>query len=122
MQQRTLIAMAVVAKPTMLIADEPTTALDVTVQAQVLDLFKHLVEELNAGLLLVTHDVGVAREMADVVAVMYAGRIVEMGPAAKVLDAPDHPYTRALLRAVPRLGMARGTLVPITGDPMVEAS
>ncbi len=88
----------------MLIADEPTTALDVTVQAQILELFESLQESLRMAILLVTHDVGVAREVGDEIAVMYAGRIVEQGPAADVLDAPAHPYTAALLASVPDAG------------------
>ena len=122
MQQRILIALAVMSKPGMLIADEPTTALDVTVQAQVLALFKELVSTLDAGLLLVTHDVGVAREIADTVGVMYAGRMVEYGPADEVLNNPSHPYTKALLNSLPEVGMPRGSLIPIAGQPPAAAS
>jgi oligopeptide/dipeptide ABC transporter ATP-binding protein len=117
MRQRVAIAIAVAGDPTVLVADEPTTALDVTVQAQILDLFQDLQERLGMALLLVTHDVGVAQRMGDEVAVMYAGRIVEHGPADLVLTAPTHPYTAALLRALPKPTTARGALVPIPGQP-----
>jgi oligopeptide/dipeptide ABC transporter ATP-binding protein len=117
MRQRVAIAIAVACNPTVLIADEPTTALDVTVQAQVLALFERLQEELGMGLLLVTHDIGVAREVADHVAVMYAGRLVEEGPMASVLDAPSHPYTQGLLDSVPDSKTPRGQLRAIAGMP-----
>jgi oligopeptide transport system ATP-binding protein len=117
MRQRVAIALAIACDPAVLVADEPTTALDVTVQAQILDLFDELIDRLGMALLLVTHDVGVAERIADDVAVMYAGRIVEHGPAELVLDSPTHPYTRALLRALPEPGRARGELVPIPGQP-----
>jgi oligopeptide/dipeptide ABC transporter ATP-binding protein len=117
MRQRALIAIAIACSPKVLIADEPTTALDVTIQAQVLDLFAGLQESLGMGLLLVTHDVGVARQMADRVAVMYAGRLVEEGPAATVLEHPGHPYTAGLLRAVPTPDTPRGSLQAIPGQP-----
>jgi oligopeptide/dipeptide ABC transporter ATP-binding protein len=117
MKQRVVIALAVACSPGLLIADEPTTALDVTVQAQILDLISDLKARLGMATLLVTHDVGVARQMADRVAVMYAGRIVEEGPADEVLDDPAHPYTAALLAALPTPGTARGTLRPIPGLP-----
>jgi oligopeptide/dipeptide ABC transporter ATP-binding protein len=103
-----------------LIADEPTTALDVTVQAQILDLFLSLVRRLDSAVLLVTHDVGVASEVGDRVGVMYAGRIVEFGPAAEVLGSPRHPYTRALLDSMPTPEVARGDLRSITGQPPVS--
>jgi oligopeptide transport system ATP-binding protein len=102
MRQRILIAMAIALKPRLLIADEPTTALDVTVQAQILDLLARLREEMNLAVLLITHDLGVACEVADRVAVMYHGRIVETGPTVEVLGQPAHPYTAALLRSVPQ--------------------
>ncbi|SHK56311.1 peptide/nickel transport system ATP-binding protein/oligopeptide transport system ATP-binding protein [Pseudonocardia thermophila] len=117
MRQRVVIAMAVACAPRLIIADEPTTALDVTVQAQVLDLFTTLQRELGTALLLVTHDVGVAAELAADVVVMYAGRIVERGPAAAVLTAPAHPYTAGLLGARPRPGLRRGELAAIPGGP-----
>jgi oligopeptide/dipeptide ABC transporter ATP-binding protein len=115
MRQRVVIAIAVSCNPQVLIADEPTTALDVTVQAQILELFQSLQQSLHMAMLLVTHDVGVAREVGDEVAVMYAGRIVEHGPASEVLDSPSHPYTAALLASVPTPGVERGALAPIPG-------
>ncbi|MER6425897.1 ABC transporter ATP-binding protein [Streptomyces sp. NPDC001137] len=120
MRQRALIAMALACRPELLIADEPTTALDVTVQAQILDLLHALREETGMGLLLVTHDVGVAAESVDEVLVMRHGRVVEHGPVTDVLEAPTEQYTRALLAAVPRVD-ARRTLPgavpkPATGD------
>ncbi|MGP3635596.1 ABC transporter ATP-binding protein [Streptomyces sp. 24-1644] len=112
MRQRALIAMALACEPRLLIADEPTTALDVTVQAQILDLLHGLRHETGMGLLLVTHDVGVAAESVDEVLVMRAGREVERGPVAEVLGAPRQPYTRELLSAVPRVDAPRATPVP----------
>jgi oligopeptide/dipeptide ABC transporter ATP-binding protein len=117
MRQRALIAIAIACEPKVLVADEPTTALDVTIQAQVLDLFASLQADLGMGLLLVTHDVGVARQMADRVAVMYAGRLAEEGPGATVLEQPAHPYTAGLLRAVPTPETPRGELQAIPGQP-----
>jgi len=105
MRQRVMIAMALACNPKLLIADEPTTALDVTVQAQILELMKDLRERLGMAILLITHDLGVVAEMVDEVAVMYAGRIVERGPVADVFAEPQHPYTGALLRSIPRVGM-----------------
>ena len=122
MRQRALIAMALACAPELLIADEPTTALDVTVQAQILDLLHGLRREEGMGLLLVTHDVGVAAESVDDVLVMRDGRAVERGPAAKVLAAPRDTYTRTLLEAVPRLdGPLKNSSVPAAGDPVLEA-
>ncbi|MBL8838364.1 MAG: ABC transporter ATP-binding protein [Alphaproteobacteria bacterium] len=103
MCQRIMIAIALAARPAVLIADEPTTALDVTIQAQILDLMKGLLRELGTSILLITHDMGVVAEMADRVAVMYAGRIVERGPAEAIFASPRHPYTALLLKSVPRL-------------------
>ncbi len=117
MRQRILIAMAVALGPRLLIADEPTTALDVTVQAQILRLLDRLRTELGMGVLLITHDLGVAAEIADRIAVMYAGRIVETGSASDVLDAPNHPYTEALLGSVPDTQAAGGDLRAIPGAP-----
>jgi oligopeptide/dipeptide ABC transporter ATP-binding protein len=105
MRQRVMIGMALSCNPKLLIADEPTTALDVTVQAQILELMKELRERLGMSILLITHDLGVVAEMVDEVAVMYAGRIVERGPVAQVFAEPQHPYTEALLRSIPLLGM-----------------
>lgn len=107
MRQRVMIAMALALDPDLLIADEPTTALDVTVQAQILQLIDSLRDAMDAGVLLITHDLGVVAEAADRVAVMYAGQIVETGTTDQLLDHPAHPYTRALLRSVPRLAEKR---------------
>jgi oligopeptide/dipeptide ABC transporter ATP-binding protein len=117
MRQRVAIAIAISCDPQVLIADEPTTALDVTIQAQILDLLGELQRRLGMALVMVTHDVGVAEQMADEVAVMYAGRIVERGPAKAVFGSPTHPYTAALLDAQPRPGVPRGKLRPIPGAP-----
>lgn len=115
MRQRAVIAIAVACNPRLLLADEPTTALDATVQAQVLALFDSLRRELGMGLIMATHDVDVARQVADQIAVMYAGRVVESGPADEVLDRPVHPYTTGLLNAVPRPDIPRGQLAAIDG-------
>ena len=113
LRQRAMIAMALAGGPRLLIADEPTTALDVTVQKQILDLLDRLRRELQLGLLFITHDLGVVAQVADRVAVMYAGRIIEEGPALEVLRSPRHPYTKGLLAASPTL--ERGKLTPIPG-------
>ena len=117
MRQRVAIAMALALDPPVLIADEPTTALDVTVQAQVMDLLDTLRRERKLGLVLVTHDLPVVADHADAVAVMYAGRVVESGPAASVFAHPAHPYTAALLRTVPALTPYGQTLPAIPGTP-----
>ena len=118
MRQRVMIAMALACKPQLIIADEPTTALDVTVQAQILDLLKELTRETRSALILITHDLGVVARYADRVAVMYAGRIVETAPAKELYSRPQHPYTRGLMASVPRLdGDAGRPLVPIEGQP-----
>ncbi len=104
MLQRITIAMALSCNPALLIADEPTTALDVTVQAQILDIMRRLQDEFGMAILLITHDLGVVAEMAQVVTVMYAGQIVESGPVEAIFENPRHPYTEALLRSLPRLG------------------
>ena len=103
MRQRVMIAMAMSCKPSVLIADEPTTALDVTIQEQILDLIKGLQAEMHAGIILITHDLGVVAEMADRVAVLYAGEVVEIGTAEQIFKNPKHPYTRSLLRSIPQL-------------------
>lgn len=119
LRQRVMIAMALLAEPRVIIADEPTTALDVTVQAQILDLFRAIKDQGRAGLALITHDLGVIAGLADRVAVMYAGRIVEQGPVTAIFDNPSHPYTRGLLACMPRReGLTRGTDLPaIPGQP-----
>jgi len=118
MRQRAMIAMALACRPRLIIADEPTTALDVTVQAQILDLLKELTRETGSSLLLITHDLGVVARYADRVAVMYGGRIVETAPARALYKNPRHPYTRGLMASVPRLdGDAGRPLVPIDGQP-----
>ncbi len=117
MRQRAMIAIALAAGPKLLLADEPTTALDVTIQDQVLKLLLRLVDELGMALVLVTHDLGVVAETCDRMAVMYAGRICEVGPAAAVFGHPRHAYTDALLRAMPGDGPARGMLLSIPGQP-----
>jgi len=101
MRQRIVIAMAIANSPELLIADEPTTALDVTIQAQILDLIRELRDDLDAGVILITHDLGVVAEMADRVAVMYAGQIIEIGSVYQVMENPLHPYTRSLLKSMP---------------------
>jgi oligopeptide/dipeptide ABC transporter ATP-binding protein len=115
MQQRVMIAMALAPRPRLLVADEPTTALDVTIQAQILELLMDLRCELGMTILLITHNLGVVAEIADELSVMYAGQVVETGPAAAVLKDPSHPYTQALLASVPRLGARHQVLASIPG-------
>ncbi|MGO4601976.1 ABC transporter ATP-binding protein [Terrabacter sp. 2YAF2] len=117
MRQRLLIAMAIALQPELLIADEPTTALDVTVQAQILELLDRLRTELDMGVLLITHDLGVVCQVADSVAVMYAGRIVEHASADALFDRPAHPYTEALLNSVPQARRIGSSLPVIPGSP-----
>jgi peptide/nickel transport system ATP-binding protein/oligopeptide transport system ATP-binding protein len=115
MRQRVMIAMALACRPALLIADEPTTALDVTVQAQILDLLRDLQAETGMSIILITHDLGVVAEMADEVAVMYAGRVVERAAAAEIFASPQHPYTLGLLGSIPRLDEDRERLLAIEG-------
>jgi peptide/nickel transport system ATP-binding protein len=116
-RQRTMIALALACRPALVIADEPTTALDVIMQAQVLELLKRLRAELGLALILISHDLAVLAESCDRLAVMYAGRIVESGPAAHVFGAPQHPYTRRLLESLPRIGGRRALADPLPGAP-----
>ncbi len=115
MQQRVMIAMAIATEPKLLIADEPTTALDVTIQAQILDLLKDLKHRLGMAILLITHNLGLVGDIADRIVVMYAGQVIESGPAAELLRSPVHPYTRALIQSVPELGQTRDRLRAIPG-------
>jgi peptide/nickel transport system ATP-binding protein len=115
MRQRAMIAMALACEPKLLIADEPTTALDVTIQAQILDLMRALREETGAAIILITHDLGVVAELADEVAVMYAGRIVEQASVAALFARPQHPYTVGLLGSIPRLDLEQERLPAIEG-------
>jgi peptide/nickel transport system ATP-binding protein len=118
MRQRAMIAMALVCNPQLLIADEPTTALDVTVQAQILDLMRDLQREFNSALIIITHDLGVVAELADDIMVMYGGKAVEYGPAKTVFSEPQHPYTWGLLGSMPRLDRpVQDRLLPIAGSP-----
>lgn len=117
MRQRVMIAMALAMRPEVLIADEPTTALDVTVQAQILDLLGELQQEMGMGLVLITHDLGVVATVADRVAVMYAGRIVETSSVAALYSRPAHPYTLGLMASLPQAHQRRGLLTPIAGSP-----
>ncbi len=118
MRQRAMIAMALVNDPALLIADEPTTALDVTVQAQILDLIRDLQEEFGSAVIMITHDLGVVAELADDVLVMYGGKIIEKGPALSVFQDPQHPYTWGLLGSMPRLDReVRDRLTPVKGSP-----
>ncbi|QTE00681.1 ABC transporter ATP-binding protein [Streptomyces cyanogenus] len=117
MRQRIMIAMALALEPALIIADEPTTALDVTVQAQVMDLLAELRREYRMGLVLITHDLGVVADVADRIAVMYAGRIVESAPVHDIYKAPAHPYTRGLLDSIPRLDQKGQQLYAIKGLP-----
>jgi dipeptide transport system ATP-binding protein len=117
MRQRIVIAMALVCSPDVLIADEPTTALDVTIQAQILELFRDIQKKTGVSIILITHDLGIVAQVADRVAVMYAGKIVEIGSRREIFYRPQHPYTIGLLQSVPRLDSERAELVPIPGTP-----
>ncbi len=115
MRQRVMIAMALACNPAVLIADEPTTALDVTIQAQILELMRELQRRNRMAIILITHDLGVVAEMADEVAVMYAGKVIEHGSADQIFDSPRHPYTQGLLASIPSLAARGGPLTAITG-------
>lgn len=117
MRQRVMIAMALITRPEILIADEPTTALDVTVQKQVLDLIRKLQQDMGTSVILITHDLGVVRQYADRINVMYAGRIVESAPAKELLEHPRHAYTRALMKSIPGLHAKGAPLYTIPGLP-----
>ena len=117
MRQRVMIAMALVCNPKILIADEPTTALDVTIQSQIIDLLLELRNKLNTTILIITHDMGVVADIADRVAVMYAGLIVEQGTVRELFYEPAHPYTLGLLQSIPRMNDRNARLVPIEGNP-----
>ena len=116
MRQRVMIAMALAGEPRLIIADEPTTALDVTIQAQILELFNDLKRRINGSILLITHDLGVIAEMADYVVVMYAGRIIEKGTATEIFDNPLHPYTKGLQKSKPTMKSNSDTLFNIPGN------
>jgi peptide/nickel transport system ATP-binding protein len=116
MRQRVVLALALAANPELIIADEPTTALDVSVQAQIIDLLKRLCRQHGAAVMLITHDMGVIAETADRVAVMYAGRLVEIGPVRDVIKSPHHPYTQGLMGSIPRLDADATRLVQIPGN------
>ncbi len=117
MRQRVMIAMALSCNPSLLIADEPTTALDVTIQAQILELMRRLQRDYGSSILLITHDMGVVSEIAERVVVMYAGSVVEEGPKAAIFRDPQHPYTWGLLGSIPRVGTRVHRLAAIPGSP-----
>lgn len=122
MQQRVMIAMALASRPKLLIADEPTTALDVTIQAQIIELLRELRHQLGMAILLITHNLGLVGDLADEVGVMYAGQIVETGPVREVLQRPLHPYTQALIRSVPLIGKRLNRLETIPGNVPVPGA
>ncbi len=117
MRQRIVIAIALICEPLLLIADEPTTALDVTIQAQILELFEEIQEKTGVSIILITHDLGVVAKIADRIAVMYAGKIIEIGMKREIFYNPKHPYTKGLLNSVPRLDLLEEELEPIEGTP-----
>lgn len=117
MRQRIVIAIALICEPELLIADEPTTALDVTIQAQILELFDEIQRKTGVGVILITHDLGVVAKIADRIAVMYAGKIIEIGNKREIFYDPQHPYTQGLLNSVPRLDLQEEELKPIEGTP-----
>jgi ABC-type dipeptide/oligopeptide/nickel transport system ATPase component len=121
MQQRVMIAMALCCQPAILVADEPTTALDVTIQRQILDLFQALKSKYRMSIILITHNFGIVRGLADKVAVMFRGRVVEFGSAETVLRQPQHPYTRALIECIPRLGLKLDRLKTIDYSSLSES-
>jgi oligopeptide/dipeptide ABC transporter ATP-binding protein len=116
MQQRTLIAIALACGPSLLLADEPTTALDVTIQAQIMNLMKQINEDRNTAIILVTHDLGLASEFCDRIAVMYAGRVIEQGTVDEIVESPQHPYTQGLLNCRPRIGERGQAIRPIPSN------
>jgi peptide/nickel transport system ATP-binding protein len=115
MRQRVVIALAIAAEPALIIADEPTTALDVSIQAQIIELLKRLARERGTAVMLITHDMGVIAETSQRVAVMYAGRVVEVGPVREVIKSPLHPYTAGLMGSIPKVGIEKKRLVQIDG-------
>ncbi len=117
MRQRIVIAIALMCEPELLIADEPTTALDVTIQAQILELFEEIQQKTGVSIILITHDLGVVAKIADRIAVMYAGKIIEVGTKREIFYEPNHPYTQGLLHSVPRLDLKGKPLQPIDGTP-----
>ena len=117
MRQRVVIAMALSCEPDLLIADEPTTALDVTIQAQILDLMRDIRDRNNAAVIMITHDLGVVAELCDMVAVMYAGKVVEYTDVNTIFKNPQHPYTQGLMASIPQLGVRQERLTPIEGQP-----
>ncbi|MGY0691239.1 ABC transporter ATP-binding protein [Virgibacillus sp. FSP13] len=117
MRQRIVIAMALICEPELLIADEPTTALDVTIQAQILELFEKIQAKTGVSIILITHDLGVVAKIADRIAVMYAGKIIEVGTKREIFYRAEHPYTQGLLKSVPRLDLQGEKLIPIDGTP-----
>ena len=118
--QRALIAGALAAEPDLLVLDEPTTALDVTIEAQILDLLEDLQRKRGLSMLFISHNLGVVRRIADEVAILYAGEVVEHGATAEVFARPMHPYTKGLLAAIPRLGERRGALASIPGLSLIH--
>ncbi|MGG3623063.1 ABC transporter ATP-binding protein [Bacillus gobiensis] len=117
MRQRIVIAMALMCEPEVIIADEPTTALDVTIQAQILELFNKIQKETGVAIILITHDLGIVAQVADRIAVMYAGKMVETGTRREIFYHPQHPYTKGLLHSVPRLDLKGAELIPVPGTP-----
>jgi oligopeptide/dipeptide ABC transporter ATP-binding protein len=122
MNQRVMIALAMLAQPDLLIADEPTTALDVTTQAQILERLRDLIQERDTALILITHDIALVREYADHVVVLYAGQVCESGPVETVIHSPQHPYTQALIESVPRADLEAGERLPAIPGELPDAS